>query len=137
MKFALLLKKSQQFESDEGRADVYPMVKHWIQTHQGSEVDLVRAVATLLYIWNAGYYTRAGRGFRSAVESLQKLLSNKLFREFLPAVNGVRLATADLDKLRDKIVKLYDCVDAHEGFGVAGSSKAIHLLQSDLPTILV
>jgi hypothetical protein len=132
MDLQLLLKKSEEYESEEGRADVYPMVKHWIETHEGSDVDMIRAVATLLFVWNAGYYVRAGRGFPSAIQSLDKLFRNRLFRELLPTMMGFRISTADLDSLRDKIVRLYDCVDAHEGLGVAGSSKVLHLLQSEL-----
>jgi len=73
MKLSLLLHMSEKFEQEEARADVYPMVKYWVENNE-TDLEKIRGIATLLYIWNAGYYSRAGIGFQGARASQKKLL---------------------------------------------------------------
>src|SRR6059036_2337196 len=114
MNLRLLFSKSRQFET-VASADVYPMVRNWIQTHPRFNIDTIRGVATFLFVWNAGYYNRAGEGFSAAVEILEKLFANSLFRKLFPSLSGLEIVSADLSSLKETIVRLYDCVDSHDG----------------------
>jgi len=131
MDLKLLFDKSQQFEKEEARADVYPMVRNWIESHSESDVERTRGLATLLFVWNAGYYSRAGRGFPAAVKSVEALFKNRSFQGLFSAAKGFEIVSTDLLPSRKIIVDLYDCTDSHEGIGPTATSKILHLLQPD------
>src|SRR5437879_4292719 len=128
----VLLSKTDDFEEKEARGDIYWMVLDWVETHRDSVDQQVAAIATLLLIWNMGYYSRARRGFSDAAEVLVELFGNPRFQALSPSVQGQELLSTDLVALKRTVIDLYDCVDAREGLGVAGTSKVIHLLVPEL-----
>ena len=90
MSHSLLLHLSWLYERDESRADVYPMVRYWIENND-SDSEKIRGIATLLYIWNAGYYSRARArfarmGFFIIKLGTVKVIKNKLF-------SGIRICS--------------------------------------------
>jgi hypothetical protein len=132
MNLPTLIEKSMQFERDEARADVYPMVVDWIERHSQSTTETIRGIATLLYVWNTRYYSSAKKGFSGAVETLQELFANPRFVELLSRFRGSRISTANLEPVEDALVNLYDLVDYYKGLGIAGTSKVLHLCEMDL-----
>lgn len=131
MDLKLLLQKSQEFEENEARADVYPMVKTWYQEHVELK-EQVRAIATLLFIWNTSYYSRAGKAFKTISTILTGLLSDESFQSRLSKVRYLKISEVDLEKNYEDIVELFKITRKCRGFGPTACSKILHLIQPEL-----
>jgi len=131
MNLTLLLHMSRRYELDESRADVYPMVNYWIGKNE-SNLEKIRGIATLLYVWNVGYYSRAGKSFAVAVSNVEEVFNKPRFHNLLSSIKNLELFNIDLKKHSKEITALYQCVHDVTGIGDTGTSKLLHLMQPQL-----
>lgn len=131
MNITQLMHFSWLYERDEARADVYPMVRYWIENND-SEIEKIRGIATLLYIWNIGYYSRAGKPFSAAVDNVEEVIQKNRFQKLSKVLESYDLAAIDLLKYNKEIKEIYRSVRACTGFGEAATSKFLHLINPDL-----
>lgn len=131
MDLELLLQKSKEFEEKEARADVYPMVIKWYQEHDEAR-EQVRAIATLLFIWNAGHYGRAGKSFKTVAKVITDLLSDETFQSFLSKIKDLKISNTNLEDNYENIVTLYTTTRKYPSLGLTATSKILHLSQPEL-----
>lgn len=131
MDLSLLLYMSEKFEKEEARADIYPMVRYWIENGD-SMIDKIRGVATLLYIWNAGYYGRAKKGFSGAVATVGQLFSDKEFRKLENELENFDLCSINIINYKNQITEFYKCIRKHKGLGPTATSKVLHIIHPKL-----
>jgi len=131
LNITFLLHFSWLFERDEARADVYPMVRYWIENND-SDLEKIRAIATLLYIWNIGYYGRAGKNFSFAVNNVEEIYYKQKFNKLLNSLKNHELSNIDLNKYKIEIKEIYRLVKSCTGFGVAATSKLLHIIHPEL-----
>jgi hypothetical protein len=122
---------SEKFEQEEARADVYPMVKYWVENHE-TNLEKTRGIATLLYIWNTGYYGRAGIGFQGAVRNAEEVLGNKKFHELFNHLKHFNLLNINFDISNKEIVDIFQNARKSEGLGPTGVSKVLSILNPQL-----
>ena len=131
MKLSLLLHMSEKFEQEEARADVYPMVKYWVENNE-ADLEKIRGIATLLFVWNAGYYGRAGIGFQGAVKNAEEVLGNRKFRELFNHLKHFNLLNINFNLYNKEIVDIFQNARKSKGVGPTGASKILSILNPQL-----